>query len=139
MIPRFLEGPEMMSNKKVLLVDDETEFRELTAAYLKRRKIACETAGGCLEALDWIGRDSFNVVVMDVVMPGMDGLKCMAEMKKLFPELAIIILTGNASLNTGVLSMKQGAFDFLMKPVDLEELLEKIILAGEKSGSSTVP
>ncbi len=60
----------------------------------------------------------------------------MAEMKKLQPDLEIIILTGNASLNTGVMSMKQGAFDFLMKPVDFEELLEKIILAGEKSGSA---
>jgi two-component system, OmpR family, response regulator len=136
MIPRLLEGPEMMSSKKVLLVDDEAEFREITASFLKRRKIACETAGGCMEALDWIGRDNFSVVVMDVVMPGMDGLKCMAEMKKLQPNLAIIILTGNASLNTGVMSLKQGAFDFLMKPVDLEELLEKIILAGEKSGSA---
>jgi len=127
----------MVENNKVLLVDDEAEFRNIMGAFLKRRKIACETAGGCLEALDWLGRDRFNVVVMDVVMPGLDGLKCMAEMKKLQPELAIIILTGNASLNTGINSMKQGAFDFCMKPVDFEELLEKIVLAGEKSGSTS--
>jgi DNA-binding NtrC family response regulator len=126
----------MMTNKKVLLVDDEADFRDIMGSFFKRRKIAYETAGGCLEALDWLGRDHFNVVVMDVVMPGLDGLSCMAEMKKLQSELAIIILTGNASINTGIMSMKQGAFDFCMKPVDFEELLEKIILAGEKSGST---
>lgn len=123
----------MVANNKVLLVDDEPDFREIMGSFFKRRKIAYETAGGCLEALDWLGQDSFNVVVMDVVMPGLDGLKCMAEMLKIQPELAIIILTGNASINTGIMSMKQGAFDFCMKPVDFEELLEKIILAGQKN------
>jgi len=122
-----------MVENKVLLVDDEAEFRSIMCSFFKRRKIPCETAGGCLEALDWLGREHFNVVVMDVVMPGLDGLKCMAEMKKLFPDLAIIILTGNAALNTGISSMKQGAFDFCMKPVDFDELLEKIILAGEST------
>ncbi len=127
----------MAANNKVLLVDDEADFREIMGSFFKRRKIAYETAGGCLEALDWLGRDSFNVVVMDVVMPGLDGLKCMTEMLKIQPGLAIIILTGNASINTGIMSMKQGAFDFCMKPVDFEELLEKIILAGQKDRSTT--
>ena len=127
----------MLENKKVLLVDDEVEFRTITGSFLKRRGIAHETAGGCLEALDWLGKDRFSVVVMDVVMPGLDGLSCMAEMQKLQPDLAIIILTGNASINTGIMSMKQGAFDFCMKPIDFEELLEKIILAAQKSGSTT--
>jgi DNA-binding NtrC family response regulator len=126
----------MEKNSKVLLVDDEAEFREIMGAFLKRRKVDHETAGGCLEALDWLGRDHFNVVVMDVVMPGLDGLSCMVEMKKLQPDLAIIILTGNASINTGVLSMKQGAFDYCLKPVDFEELFEKIILASEKNRAS---
>jgi DNA-binding NtrC family response regulator len=125
----------MMEDRKVLLVDDEADFREIMGSFFKRRKIAFETAGGCLEALDWLGRDVFNVVVMDVVMPGLDGLKCMAEMQKLQPGLPIIILTGNASINSGVLCMKQGAFDYCMKPVDFEELLEKIILASEKNAS----
>lgn len=126
----------MMKNKKVLLVDDEIDFRKIMGAFLKRRGIANETAGGCMEALDWLGQDHFDVVVMDVSMPGLDGLSCMVEMQKLQPGLAIIILTGNASINTGILSMKQGAFDFCMKPIDFEELLEKIILAGEKSAST---
>ena len=117
---------------KILLVDDEAEFREIMGAFFSRRKIASRNASCCLEALDLFGQEDFDVVVMDVVMPGMDGLACMKEMHKLRPNLPVIILTGNASLNTGIMSMKEGAFDFCMKPVDLTELFEKIVLAGEK-------
>ncbi len=121
-----------MDTIKILLVDDEADFRDIMAAFFTRRKMACHTASCCLEALDLIGREHFDVVVMDVVMPGMDGLACMKEMHGVIPELPVIILTGNASLNTGVMSMKQGAFDFCMKPVDMQELFEKVVLAGEK-------
>ena len=70
---------------------------------------------------------------MDVSMPGLDGLECMAEMKKVQPELEVIILTGHASLNVGISGMKKGAFDYCLKPVDFNELLEKIVLAKEKA------
>ncbi len=86
----------------------------------------------CLEALDRLGQDSFDVVIMDVSMPGLDGLQCMAEMKKVHQELEVIILTGHASLNVGISGMKKGAFDYCLKPVDFDELLEKIVLAKEK-------
>ena len=91
-----------------------------------------------MEALDRLGEDSFDVIIMDVSMPGLDGLECMAEMKKIQPELEVIILTGHASLNVGISGMKKGAFDYCLKPVDFDELLEKIILAREKvaAGSS---
>lgn len=117
---------------KILLVDDEADFREVMGAFFGRRQIANRSASCCLDALDLFGQEDFDVVVMDVVMPGMDGLACMKEMHKLRPDLPVIILTGNASLNTGIMSMKEGAFDFCMKPVDLAELFEKIVLAGEK-------
>lgn len=121
-----------MDTIKILLVDDEADFRDIMAAFFTRRKMACHTASCCLEALDLLGREQFDVVVMDVVMPGMDGLACMKEMHRVIPELPVIILTGNASLNTGIMSMKQGAFDFCLKPVDMQELFEKVLLAGEK-------
>jgi DNA-binding NtrC family response regulator len=82
-----------------------------------------------MEALDLLDSDRFDVVVMDVSMPGLDGLECMAEMKKLYPQLEVIILTGHASPNTGITGMKRGAFDYCLKPVDYDELLEKICLA----------
>lgn len=127
----------MLEKSKLLLVDDETDFREIMAKYFLRRKISFEMAGGCMEALDWIGRDSFDVVIMDVSMPGLDGFDCMAEMKKIQPELEIIILTGHASINAGVIGMKKGAFDYCLKPVDFDELLEKIILAREKASGKS--
>ncbi len=122
----------MEEKSKIMLVDDEPEFLEIMAKFFKRRNIGFETAGGCLEALDRLGTDSFDVVIMDVSMPGLDGLACMAEMKKVQPELEVIILTGHASLNVGISGMKKGAFDYCLKPVDFEELLEKIILARKK-------
>jgi two-component system, OmpR family, response regulator len=119
-------------DRKILLVDDEADFREIMAKFFRRRKIDYSTAGDCLEALDRLGQDNFDVVIMDVSMPGLDGLECMAEMKKVQPELEVIILTGHASLNVGISGMKQGAFDYCLKPVDFDELLEKIVLAKEK-------
>ena len=122
----------MNEKNKIMLVDDEVDFLEIMAKFFKRRKISFETATGCMEALDRLGNDSFDVVIMDVSMPGLDGLECMAEMKKVQPELEVIILTGHASLNVGIDGMKKGAFDYCLKPVDFDELLEKIILAREK-------
>ncbi len=123
----------MDEKNKILLVDDELNFREIMGKFFQRRKIDFATAGGCLEALDILGQDSFDVVVMDVSMPGLDGIECMAEMKKVQPEMEVIILTGHASLNVGISGMKKGAFDYCLKPVDFDELLEKIILAKEKA------
>lgn len=119
--------------KKVMVVDDELNFREIMAKFFQRRKIDFETAEGCLAALDLLRQNSFDVVVMDVSMPGLDGIECMAEMKKVQPELEVIILTGHASLDVGISGMKKGAFDYCLKPVDFDELLEKIFLAREKA------
>jgi DNA-binding NtrC family response regulator len=122
----------MAEKSKLLLVDDEADFREIMAKFFLRRKISVETAGGCMEALDWLGKDSFDVVIMDVSMPGLDGIDCMAEVKKVQPDLEVIILTGHASINAGLIGMKKGAFDYCLKPIDFDELLEKIILARKK-------
>ena len=130
-------GSQAMPEKgKLLLVDDEADFRNIMSKYFVRRQIGFEMAGGCMEALDWLGRDDFDVVVMDVSMPGLDGLECMAEMKKVRPEIEVIILTGHASINAGLLGMKKGAFDYCLKPVDFDELFEKIVLAREKASGS---
>lgn len=125
----------MDKENKIMLVDDEQNFLEIMARFFTRRKIGFVTAGDCMDALDKLGEKSFDVVVMDVSMPGLNGLECMAEMKKVQPRLEIIILTGHASLNVGISGMKQGAFDYCLKPVDFDELLEKIILAREKVSS----
>ncbi len=120
-----------------MLVDDEPDFLEIIGKFFSRRKIAFETANGCLEALDWLARDLFDVVIMDISMPGLDGFKCMSEMKKVQPEIEIIFLTGHASLNTGITCMKHGAFDYCLKPIDFAELFEKIVLARRKISGKT--
>jgi DNA-binding NtrC family response regulator len=122
----------MESEKKILLVDDEREFLDIMAKFLTRRKIGFETACGCVEALDWVNRGLFDVVLMDVSMPGISGLECMTELQKMQDDLEIILLTGNASINTGIIGMEKGAFDYCLKPVEFDELLEKITLAKER-------
>jgi DNA-binding NtrC family response regulator len=121
-----------MNSRKILLVDDETDFLEIMSKFLKRRKLSFEVAESCIKALDWISKDSFDVVVMDVKMPGLDGLDCMVEMKKIRPELEFIILTGHSSLSSGLEGIKRGAFDYCLKPVNFEEILEMILLARRK-------
>jgi len=120
-------------NHRIMMVDDETDFLEVMGKFFRRRKVDFESATSCMEALDLLGKGSFDVVIMDVSMPGKDGLACMAEMKTVQPELEVIILTGHGSLNTGLVGMRQGAFDYCLKPVDFNELLEKITLAREKA------
>lgn len=117
---------------KILLVDDEADFLEIMAKFFIRREIDFETATNCMEALDQIGHHNFDVVVMDVHMPGLSGLECMVEIHKVQPALEVIILTGHASLHTGLSGMKKGAFDYCIKPIEFEELLEKITLAKKK-------
>lgn len=120
------------NGRKILLVDDETDFLEIMSKFLNRRKLPFEVAESCIKALDWISKDSFDVVVMDVKMPGLDGLDCMVEMKKIRPELEFIILTGHSSLSSGLEGIKRGAFDYCLKPVNFEEILEMILLARRK-------
>ncbi len=123
----------MSTNKKILLVDDEQEFREITSKFLLRRNLESLQVESCVAALDLLGKrdKEIDVIIMDVSMPGMDGISCMAEIKKSWPDKEIIILTGHASLQISINGMKQGAFDYCMKPVDSIELLEKILLVRE--------
>ena len=123
----------MRTAEQILLVDDEAAFLEILSKYFSRRKIVFKTAANCMEALDLAEKYSFDVIVLDVCMPGLDGFACMTELKKLSPVTEIIFLTGHATLNIGIQGMKQGAFDYCLKPVDFDDLYEKILLAGQKS------
>lgn len=127
----------MERKNKLLLVDDEEDFREIMAKFFTRRGLGFAMASGCMEALDCLNKDTFDVVIMDVSMPGLDGVKCMGEVKKVNPDVEVIILTGNASINTGLVGMKKGAFDYCLKPIDFDELMEKIILAREKASGQS--
>ena len=111
---------------KVLLVDDETSFVEALGRRLTLRKLHVLTAGSADEALDILGREEFDVVVMDVRMPDTDGLTATKAMKRRYPLVEIILLSGHATLETSVGGMALGAYDYLLKPVRIDELVYKI-------------
>jgi DNA-binding NtrC family response regulator len=119
----------------VLLVDDEEGFIEALARRLGKRgfRIATATSGTmALEALEDEGATKTDVVVLDVKMPGMDGLETLAAIKDHHPLVEVIMLTGHATVESAIEGMKRGAFDYLMKPCDMDILITKLGLAGQK-------
>ncbi len=121
-----------MEDFRVLIVDDELDFLETILKRLKRRKIDAMGVSSGKDALDLLERQPFDVVILDVRMPGMDGIETLKEMKKRRPLMEVIMLTGHASVEAGMQGMQLGAFDFVMKPADIDELLEKIRQAHER-------
>ncbi|HHN48292.1 MAG TPA: response regulator [Bacteroidales bacterium] len=117
----------------VLLVDDEIEFVTSLAERLRLRGFSATTASSGQAALDILGREFFHVVVLDVKMPGMDGLETLKTIKSRHPPTEVILLTGHACLDAAVNGIQADAFDYLVKPADLDELSFKIQDAFEKS------
>ncbi|MGD9230214.1 MAG: response regulator [Desulfobacterales bacterium] len=115
-----------MKNFNVLLVDDELEFLETLVKRLTKRGLNISTAKSGEDALKIIGGKGIDVVVLDVRMPGMDGIQTLREIKKIDPLMEVIMLTGHASVEVAIEGMELGAFDYLMKPADIDELFYKL-------------
>ncbi|GAB6057456.1 response regulator [Desulfonatronum parangueonense] len=115
-----------MSKPKILLVDDETRFRTTVTKRLVERGQDVVAVGSGLAAIESVKQTPFDIVVLDVKMPGLNGLETLTELKKIRPEMAVIMLTGHASVDSSIEGMKLGAFDYILKPCDIEELLGKI-------------
>lgn len=111
---------------KVLLVDDEKEFIELMSQRLETRGLKVVTVASGEEAIAEVADHSFDVAVVDLAMPGIDGIETMKQIKKVRPDMEVIMLTGQATVKSGIDAMKHGALDFLEKPVIINDLLEKI-------------
>lgn len=111
---------------KVLLVDDEEKFVETLAERLEARGMAVRTAFSGEEALEKIREKDADVVVLDVLMPGKSGIDTLREIKQIKPLTEVIMLTGHATVETAIDGMKLGAYDYLMKPTETPELVEKI-------------
>jgi DNA-binding NtrC family response regulator len=109
-----------------LLVDDEKDFLEAMSTRMKDRGMDVSTTTSAAEALKKAEEGTYDAVVLDLMMPEMDGLEVLKAMKEKRPELQIILLTGYATVQKGVEAMKFGAMDFIEKPVDLKVLTEKI-------------
>jgi len=111
---------------KVLLVDDEDIFREATARQLTVRGFVVLTADCGKAALEQVQNDPPEVVVLDQEMPGMHGSETFVAIKKINPLIEVIMLTGNTSVDNAIELMQLGTFDYLMKPININELLYKI-------------
>ncbi|MDY6832954.1 MAG: response regulator [Thermodesulfobacteriota bacterium] len=117
----------------ILLVDDETSFIETMSKRLQKREFTVMTAASGQEALEVLRANRhLDVVVLDVKMPGMDGIETLQEIKKAFPLTEVIMLTGHATIESAIDGMKTGAFDYLMKPCDIDSLVAKVMEAGRK-------
>jgi len=114
-----------MRGIKLMLVDDEERFLSTTAKLLQRKGHDVVTASSGQEALDLLAKHDVEVVILDVKMPGMDGITVLREIRLHFPLVGVIMLTGHGTIESAVDGMKLGAFDFVTKPCDIDDLVAK--------------
>lgn len=121
-----------MSAPRILLVDDEERFRVTLGKMLAAQGLEVHSLASGAAALEEINRQAYDVVLLDIRMPEMDGIETLAAIKKDHPDVEVIILTGHASMEAALEIIKLGGYDYLLKPCPLEELLLKIDAAYEK-------
>lgn len=124
-----------MEGYKVLLVDDEEEFVSALSERLMLRGIEVETALDGEEALARMSDKPSDVVILDVMMPGLSGLEVLKRIKGSHAQTQVILLTGQGSTKEGIEGMRLGAFDYLIKPVDIDEMLKKMQAAVKVLGA----
>jgi len=111
---------------KILLVDDEDQFRESVAKLLAVRNYTVSEVSSGEDAIEFIHGNKIDIVILDMRMPGISGATTLKEIKKLSPLTEVIMLTGHATVNTAMETIKMGAFDYIPKPVKLDELINKM-------------
>jgi DNA-binding NtrC family response regulator len=115
-----------MANIQLLLVDDEERFLTTTKVLLEKRGTTTFTALNGLDAVKLLDEHRIDVVILDVKMPGLDGVEVLRRMKQRYPLVEVIMLTGHASVESAVEGLKLGAFDYITKPCDVTDLMEKV-------------
>ena len=129
----YLRKENSVSNPFILLVDDEVSFVETLSKRLEKRNLKVLQAFSGQDALEILNKNrTLDVVVLDVKMPDMDGIETLGKIKKAFPLMEVIMLTGHATVETAIEGMKLGAFDYLMKPCDIEKIVLKVGEATQK-------
>ncbi|MEZ7198711.1 response regulator [Pseudodesulfovibrio karagichevae] len=118
--------------EKVLLIDDEVEFLEALSERMEIRGMDVTTAENAGAAVSAINSGDFDAIVLDLQMPDMNGIDMLKIIRKTNPDMQVILLTGQATLEAGIQAMKLGAMDFMEKPADIEALTDKIKKAQAK-------
>ncbi len=122
-----------MSIATLLLVDDEVPFVETMTKRLAKRDFQVETAFSGQAGLEVLEKNrGIEVVILDVKMPGMDGIETLKQIKSKYPLVEVIMLTGHATVESAIDGMKLGAFDYLMKPCDMDQLIAKVMDAAKR-------
>jgi DNA-binding NtrC family response regulator len=127
----IIQGGNILEKMKMMLVDDEERYLTTTQKLLERKGVEVLIAPGGKEALELLKRHRIHVVVLDVKMPEMDGNETLKVIKALYPLVEVIMLTGHATVDSAIDGLKSGACDYLMKPADIDEILEKTTIAFE--------
>jgi DNA-binding NtrC family response regulator len=120
---RAAESPRVVN---VLVVDDEADYRDALCNVLARRGYCVGTAASGEEALQLVSRQRWDVMVLDLKMPGLDGLATLQVARRVSPRTEVILLTGHGSVDAGLHAMRGEAFDFLLKPTTVDQLLAVI-------------
>ncbi len=125
-----------MGKEKLLIIDDEVEFASTLCERLRLRGIDTTDVHSGTEGLKALVEIAPNIVILDLKMPDMNGIDVLARIKQHDPDIEVIMLTGHGSRAAGILAMEKGAIDYIMKPIDINELLEKINFAYEKHNNA---
>lgn len=116
---------------RVMFVDDETTFLETTAKVFRRRGFTVDVCSAGRDVIPLLQEKNSQVVVLDLKMPGMGGEEVLRNIKSVLPDVQVIMLTGHASSEDAALCLTSGAFDFLIKPVEITELLDRVLRAAD--------
>ncbi|MDQ1238580.1 MAG: two-component system, OmpR family, response regulator [Thermodesulfobacteriota bacterium] len=121
-----------MESFRVLVVDDEEDFIDTMVRRLRSKGLPSEGVTRGQDALKMLDDHDFDVCILDVKMPGMDGIQTLREMKKKKPLMEVIMLTGHGSVESGIQGLQLGAYNYVMKPVPFDELLQQLVNAYER-------
>ena len=122
----------MADRQSILIVDDETRFRESLRDLLNDHEYETETASNGKEAIQLLSQSTFDLILLDIVMPDIDGHQVLYHIKKHYPEISVIVITGHASIESAVSALKEGAYDYIKKPFESEEIFNRIANALEQ-------
>lgn len=114
-----------MQTMRILLVDDEEEFLSTTKKLLERKGVYVATAASGRAALEKLAAESIHVVILDMKMPGMDGVATLKAIKSAYPLVQVVMLTGHGTVESAMEGLRSGATDYMTKPVDIEELMAR--------------